>query len=72
MATDGRLVKMEVDYSDIVDKRLPEIGEMAKVRSVFANLYLVFYGHAFGKVNGVITPAYTRTSDFLGKIVVHS
>ncbi len=32
MAAEGRLVKMEVDYSDVVDKRLPEVQEMAKVR----------------------------------------
>ena len=29
---DGKLVKMEVDYSETVDKRLPECQEMAKVR----------------------------------------
>ena len=31
MASDGRLVKMEVDYSDTVEKRLPECVEMAQV-----------------------------------------
>ena len=31
MAGDGRLVKMEVDYSDTVDKKLPECQEMARV-----------------------------------------
>lgn len=30
MAADGRLVKMEVDYSETVDKKLPEVQEMAK------------------------------------------
>ncbi len=30
MSADGKLVKMEVDYSDAVDKRLPEVQEMAK------------------------------------------
>lgn len=32
MADPGRLVKMEVDYSDTVERRLPEVQEMAKVR----------------------------------------
>ena len=32
MADSGRLVKVEVDYSDTVDSRLPEVQEMAKVR----------------------------------------
>ena len=32
MADSGKLVKMEVDYSEIVEKRLPEVQEMAKVR----------------------------------------
>ena len=32
MADSGRLVKMEVDYSDTVERRLPEVQEMAKVR----------------------------------------
>ena len=31
MADAGKLVKMEVDYSDAVDKKLPECQEMAKV-----------------------------------------
>lgn len=31
MADSGRLVKMEVDYSDTVERRLPEVQEMAKV-----------------------------------------
>lgn len=31
MADSGKLMKMEVDYSDTVDKRLPEYQEMAKV-----------------------------------------
>ena len=31
MADSGKLVKMEVDYSDTVDKSLPEFQEMAKV-----------------------------------------
>ena len=31
MADAGKLVKMEVDYGDTVDKRLPECQEMAKV-----------------------------------------
>ena len=31
MADSGRLVKMEVDYSDAVDKALPECQELAKV-----------------------------------------
>ena len=31
MADDGRLVKMEVDYSNTVDKILPECQEMARV-----------------------------------------
>lgn len=31
MADAGKLVKMEVDYSDTVDKKLPECQEMAKV-----------------------------------------
>ena len=33
MADSGRLVKMEVDYSVIVERRLPELQEMAKVRN---------------------------------------
>ena len=32
MAGDGRLVKMEVVYSDTVDRILPEYQEMARVR----------------------------------------
>ena len=32
MADPGRLVKMEVDYGDTVERRLPEVQEMAKVR----------------------------------------
>ena len=35
MANSGRLVKMEVDYSAIVEQRLPELQEMAKVRNRF-------------------------------------
>ena len=31
MADSGKLLKMEVDYSDTVDKSLPEFQEMAKV-----------------------------------------
>lgn len=31
MADSGRLVKMEVDYSDSVDRLLPECQELAKV-----------------------------------------
>jgi 26S proteasome regulatory subunit N5 len=30
MADSGRLVKMEVDYSEMVEQRLPEVQEMAK------------------------------------------
>eukprot|EP01135_Chromosphaera_perkinsii_P003402 Nk52_evm26s242 gene=Nk52_evmTU26s242 len=30
MAVDGRIVKMDKDYSDIVDKRLPELEKQAK------------------------------------------
>lgn len=29
--SDGKLVKMEIDYSSTVDTRLPECAEMAKV-----------------------------------------
>lgn len=29
---DGRIVKMEVDYSATVDQRLPECEKLAKVR----------------------------------------
>ena len=32
MADSGRLMKMDVDYSEIVDRRLPELQELAKVR----------------------------------------
>ena len=32
MTESGKLLKMEVDYSDTVDKSLPELQEMAKVR----------------------------------------
>ena len=32
MTESGKLLKMEVDYSDAVDKSLPELQEMAKVR----------------------------------------
>lgn len=32
MADSGRLMKMEVDYSETVEKKLPEVQEMAKVR----------------------------------------
>ena len=39
MADSGRLVKMEVDYSDAVERRLPEVQEMAKVR-LYCNLIL--------------------------------
>ena len=31
MADSGRLVKMEVDFSEAVEKKLPEVQEMAKV-----------------------------------------
>ena len=31
MADSGRLMKMEVDYSETVERRLPEVQEMAKV-----------------------------------------
>ena len=31
MADSGKLLKMEVDYSDTVNKSLPEFQEMAKV-----------------------------------------
>ncbi len=34
MSADGRLVKMDVDYSDTVGKRVPEVQEMAKA-SIF-------------------------------------
>jgi 26S proteasome regulatory subunit N5 len=30
MADSGRLVKMEVDFSDTLEKKLPEVQEMAK------------------------------------------
>ena len=33
MADSGKLMKMEVDHSDTVDKSLPEYQEMARVRS---------------------------------------
>ena len=36
MADTGKLMKMEVDHSETVDKRLPECQEMAKVNSRFA------------------------------------
>lgn len=32
--SDGRIVKMEIDYSSTVDQRLPECEKLAKVRSV--------------------------------------
>ena len=32
MADSGKLVKMDVDYSETLEKRLPEVQEMAKVR----------------------------------------
>ena len=35
MAESGKLVKMEVDYSDAVDKSLPEFQEMAKVSCLY-------------------------------------
>lgn len=31
--SDGKLVKMEVDYSNTVDQALPECQEMARVRN---------------------------------------
>ena len=31
MADSGRLVKMEVDFSETLEKKLPEVQEMAKV-----------------------------------------
>ena len=31
--SDGRIVKMEIDYSSTVDQRLPECEKMAKVSS---------------------------------------
>ena len=34
MTEPGKLLKMEVDYSDTVDKKLPELQEMAKVRDL--------------------------------------
>lgn len=34
MADSGKLVKMEVDYSETVEKKLPEVQEMAKVHFI--------------------------------------
>ena len=31
MATSGKIIKMEVDFSDTVDKKLPEYQELAQV-----------------------------------------
>ena len=39
----GRLVKMEVDYSNTVDKTLPECQEIAKVSSVFFIIYYLSF-----------------------------
>ena len=38
MTESGKLLKMDVDYSDTVDKSLPELQEMAKVRNLFQAL----------------------------------
>ena len=38
MTASGRLIKMEVDFSDTVDKKLPEYQELAQV--------LLIYSHA--------------------------
>ena len=38
MADPGRIVKMEVDYNDTVERRLPEVQEMAKVRITIPNV----------------------------------
>lgn len=32
--SDGKIVKMEIDYSSTVDQRLPECEKMAKVSAV--------------------------------------
>lgn len=38
MADSGKILKMEVDYSDTVDKSLPDFQEMARVR-------ILYYAH---------------------------
>lgn len=43
MTESGKLVKMDVDYSETVDKRLPECIEMAKV-----NMFLCLQLHVHG------------------------
>lgn len=35
--SDGKIVKMEIDYSSTVDRRLPECEKMAKVSGVQMN-----------------------------------
>lgn len=33
MAASGKIIKMEVDFSDTVDKKLPEYRELAQVHA---------------------------------------
>ena len=35
----GNIVKMEVDYSETCDKKLPELEEMAKVKMVVISFH---------------------------------
>lgn len=53
MADAGKLVKMEVDYSDTVDKKLPECQEMAKVCQKGALLCSSKWAKACGGVDGL-------------------
>lgn len=42
MTESGKLLKMEVDYSDAVDKNLPELREMAKVRGLLKMMTVAY------------------------------
>ena len=41
MAASGKIIKMEVDFSDTVDKKLPEYQQLAQVCSYIHSLILL-------------------------------
>ena len=43
----GNVVKMEVDYSDTVDKRIPECEELAAVSNLRFHLTFCCWGYSF-------------------------
>ena len=43
----GNVVKMEVDYSDTVDKRIPECEELAAVSNLGFHMTFCSWGYSF-------------------------